>query len=421
MAFNAPADESSSVAASSIVKPSGPAPITTPSWEPKVDRWLDLTTLSYSNRYRSVFDADGAHSFSQGQQRILATGKFKFDAAGQYGIGFHLSSGRYFNWSYADYIGGGQSEFLAKTEAKMTPTQQYILAVYGTPVPTGFLNSGGGQVYLRQLFLTAEPIRGITAEFGGIAIKHGVNSEATSYDDDGYMSGERLTIKRPKQIWLSEVSYTRGYLGDLYKPNFFARADRLSTANYWQILGRKDFGERVSVSADYTVTTPDGNPDPLKTTREGIFADVHESKVFDSARFEAYQRTAFAHYAGGSPIPTAKGYALTVTRAFKKFASVDAGLVNVDTDYIGYIGSSVQAIILGLTVNGDQYGIGKRYFVRPTIPLTSYMSLTGYFNHVYGDSIAQASAKEICIWNTQAVTAGLVFDVKKLFFHPHAL
>jgi hypothetical protein len=386
-----------------------------PTWQSKFDRWVDVDTLSYGNRYRSTFDADGAHSFDQGQQRILAGGKFKFDAAGRYGIGFHMSSGRYFNWAYADFIGGGQSDFLAKTAAKMSPYQLYIMNV--EPLPAGFLNSGGGQLYLRQLFLSAQPIRGITAEFGGLAINHGVNSEATSYDDDGYMSGERITIDRPKQIWLSEVSYTRGYLGDLYTPNFFARADRLSTSNYWQILARKDLGKRVSVSADYTATTPEGQPTLVKTTREGLFADVHRSHVFDSARFEAYQRINEGNFAVGVPYTGGKGFALTVTRSFKKRFSVDTGLADIDINYVGLTGSIPQADILGLAVNGDQYGLGKRYFVRPTIPLTSYMSLTGYFNHIFDTTDPAVGGSAVEVWNAQSLTAGVVFDAKKLLFH----
>ena len=416
LALNTPPaePEAAPTAASAVIKPA--APVAVPSWESQVDRWVDLNTLSYGNRYRSTFDAEGARSFDQGQQRILADGKFKFDAAGRYGIGFHLSSGRYFNWAYADFIGGGQSDFLARTEAKMSPTQVYYMTQVSA-LPDGFLNSGGGQLYLRQLFLTAEPIRGITAEFGGIPINHGVNSEATSYDDDGYMTGERISVKRPQNIWLSEVSYTRGYLGDLYTPNFFARGSRLSTTNYQQILGRKDFGKRISVSADYTYTLPEQEAVYVKTTREAIFADVHQSRVFDAARFEAYQRiNEGVYHVGYGTVSTGKGYALTVTRGFRKHFSVDAGMADIDPNYIVYIGSSVQALVLGLTVNGDQYGIGKRYFVRPTIPLTKSVSLTGYFNHIYGSSAPEV-ANSTDIWNAQALTAGLVFDARKLFFH----
>jgi len=386
-----------------------------PGWETSLNRWLDLDEFAYGSRYRSTFDQDNAHSFNQGQQRLVASGKFKFDKEGRYGIGFHLSSGRYFNWAYADFIGGGQHQFIDNTEAKMTPYQLYLMSI--VPFSDGFYNSGGGQLYLRQVYLTAEPIRGITAEFGGFAINHGVNSEATSYDDDGYMSGERLTVKRPKQLFFSELSYTRGYLGDLYTPNFFARGERLSRSNYWQVLGRKDFGKRIAVSADYTYTTPEGAPFFLKTTREAISADVHESKVFDKVRFEAYQRLNDGVYAPGFLFPEGKGYALTVSRNIKKRVALDAGFANIDLAYVNNLGLNVQAIVLGLAVNGDQYGVGKRYFVRPTVPLTKSVSLTASYNHLYGNNITPDPAENLDIWNKQSLTAGIVVDIKKALFH----
>jgi hypothetical protein len=418
LAFNAPSDESAPAAASSVVKPSAPASVTTAAWEPKVDRWLDLNTMSYSARYRSTFDNLGSRSFEQGQQRIIADGKFKFDEQGRYGVGFHLSSGRYFNWAFADFIGGGQHEFITRIEKKMSPTQVGFLGQI--PYPKGFFNSGGGQVYLRQLFLTAEPVNGIEAQFGGIAINHGVNTEATSYDDDGYMVGERITVKRPKQLWLSEVSYTRGYVGDLYTPNFFARGQHLAVTNYSQYLFRKDFGKRISVSTDYTISAPEGLT-KIKTTREAIFANVHESKVLDGVRFEAYQRINGANIAGstfaGSGFVAGKGYALTLTRRLSTHGSVDAGLVNIDGMSLVYLGANPQAAVLGLGLNGDQYGLGNRFFVRPTIVLTKSVSLVGYFTHTYNYTPTDAF---VDIWNKQALNVGFVVDAKKLFF-PHKI
>jgi hypothetical protein len=377
----------------------------------QLDRWLDLRTFDYGNRYRSIFASSGAHGFSQGQEKLIADGKFKFDADGKYGLGFHLSSGRYFNWAYADYMGGGQHEFIDNLEAKSTRRTLGILSQPGA-FPDGFFKSGGAQVYLRELFLTAQPVKGVEAQFGGLAIEHGVNTEATSYDDDGYMVGERLSIKRPKQIFLSEVAYTNGYLGDYYVPNFFARGERLAESNYQQILVRKDFGKRLDVSADYTVTTPPGFPTHLRTSREGIYADIKESKVVDSVRFEAYQRidpvtTISAHpftFAG------ANGYALTLTRRVGKHFSADAGVADIDADYFVYLGQNTVASIYQLSPNGDQYSQGKRYFVRPTIPLNHYLSLTGYYSHIFdykSDGIGQ-------IWNAQALTAGMVVNLKSL-------
>ena len=390
------------------------SPVTIPApWQGKVERWLDLNSFNYGARYRSTFDENGARSFDQGQQRLVADGKFKFDEKGRYGIGFHLSSGRYFNWAYADFIGGGQHDFINNSFAKMTPFEQYIFTV--EPPPAGFYNSGGGQLYLRQLFLAAEPVNGVKFEFGGFGINHGVNSEATSYDDDGYMSGERVSLERPKQFWLSEVSYTRGYLGDLYTPNFFARGSRLSQSNYWQILGRKDFGKRFAVSADYTFTRPEGAPFYLKTTREAILVDTRRSKAVDKVRFEAYQRINGGMYGPGFAFPDGKGFALTLSRDFTHRFALDAGIADIDPSYVNNLGVNVQAIILGLTTNGDQYGIGKRYFVRPTIRVGHDVSLVAAYSHLFGDATV-SPAGEVDAWNAQSLTAGFQFDIKQALF-----
>jgi hypothetical protein len=60
-------------------------------------------------------------------------------------------------------------------------------------------------------------------------------------------------------------------------------------------------------------------------------------------------------------------------------------------------------------LNGDQYGQGKRYFARPTIQLTSSLSLQGYITRLWG---TQSDPTQL-IWNKQAVGAGLVFDLRK--------
>lgn len=406
-------DSTGSSAASSTA--SRPAPAI-PSWENSFDRWVDLNTLTYSARYRSVLDVDGARSFDQGQERFIADGKFKFDQDGRYGIGFHASSGRYFNWAYAGFIGGGQVDFIHNTELNMSPMQLYIMNV--APFQPGFFNADGTQVYFRQFFFTAQPIKGIEVQFGGLGIDRGVNSEATSYDDDGYIDGERISVRRPKQLFFSEISFTRAYIGDTYTPNFFARGDELAISNYRQYLVRKDFGKRVAVSGDYTYTEPQFGAFYLKTVREAVLGDIHESKIFDSVRWEAYQRLNAGNYAVGYPFPSGHGSAMTVSKDFKKRLSIEAGYANIDLNYITNMGLDVQALILGLTVNGDQYGVGNRWFARPTIPLTKSVSLVGNFNHLYGHGVEPPVPT--AIWNAQAFSAGFVIDGKKLFFHQPA-
>src|ERR1700761_5156360 len=76
---------------------------------PPTARWLDLPTISFSQRYRNQYGDDGYHYFEDGQQRSLIAGRIKIDEEGKYAIGFRASSGRSFNWAYADYAGDGFS------------------------------------------------------------------------------------------------------------------------------------------------------------------------------------------------------------------------------------------------------------------------------------------------------------------------
>src|SRR5438093_1087337 len=46
--------------------------------------------------------------------------------------------------------------------------------------------------YVKQLYLSAMIARGVEVQAGGLYVNHGENTEITSYDDDGYLMGERI-------------------------------------------------------------------------------------------------------------------------------------------------------------------------------------------------------------------------------------
>jgi hypothetical protein len=411
LAFNAPSEESAPVAASSIVK-SAPATVTAPSWEPKFDRWIDLKEFDFSMRYRGVTDSNGAHEFSQGQQRGVIDGKFKLDEQGKYGIVFHASTGKTFNWSYANFIGGGNKEALAKEYAKASPSMQgglYAEETYLDPndVKDSY-NSGGWSFYMRRLYLDIEPIKGIEAEYGSLDFNRGAASEITTYDNDGYISGARILIKRPKQLFLDEISVTYAYMGDLYKPNMFARTNRFTQSNYHQFLVRKQVGKHLNTSFDYTWQSK------IQTLNEAVWVNIPESRVINSVRFETYQRINTATFPEEPAVytaPTGKGFAVTLAKKVNSRVAVDGGYASIDlNDTIRtreFFSSGI-----GLDVNGDSYGIGKRVFVHPVIKLTPYLEATAFYTHQSGP----ANSIYSLIWNHQALQAGLNFDIKKALF-----
>ena len=377
----------------------------------RFERWIDLKEFDGSLRYRNVTDANQVNEFSQAQQRGVIDGKFKFDRQGRYGIGFHGSSGKTFNWAYADFMGGGNAQALALEGAKAKPSQLSALG-YGKLVEPGtyaaMKNSGGWSFYVRRLFLDVEPVEGVQAQYGSIDLNRGAGSEITTYDNDGYLDGGRISIKRPKNLFFDEASVTYGYLGDLYTPNFFARGQRLAHSNYHQFLIRKAVKNRVDASFDYTWQ------DKANTFREAANVKLPELKIVDSVRLEAYQRINQIRYRELKLYrDVGNGFGITATKKIKR-VSLDVGVADVDENSI-VMTQLILSAIYGLSLNGDSYGIGKRGFVRPTVKLTPYLDASGFYTQQWGTIVNP----NITVWNKQAFNVGLNLDMKKLLFPEH--
>ena len=369
------------------------------------DRWLILNEMDFSLRYRSTFDSNNAHQYDQGQQRSIVDGKFKFDEAGRYGIAFHASTGKYFNWAYADFMGGGNEAGFNREFARATPTQQVAVAAYEGPQQEAKQTaSGGWSFYVRRLYLDIEPVKGFEGQYGSLDINRGAASEITTYDNDGYITGERLLIKRPENLFFDEASITYAYFGDLYTPNFFARGERLAHSNYHQFLLRKQAGKRVNASFDYTWQ------DASNTYRQAVEVKIPESRVIDAVRVEVYERTNEISFRGVQDfVAGKKGYAITASRknTFHR-VDLDAGYAHIDEEQ-AVLTQSESAATLTMGVNGDSYGMGNRYFVHPTIKLSSCLSATSFYTHEIGNF----SIPDQILWNKQNLNAGLVLDLKK--------
>jgi hypothetical protein len=378
-------------------------------WRKGLDRWLQMNEMTYSMRYRAVTDINGAHEFNQGQERSILDGRFKFDEQGKYALAFHASSGKYFNWAYSDFMGGGNKQAFALSQASATPTEQVKFGRAESLDAANYMASqasGGWSFYVRQLYLDVQPIKGIEFQGGGLDINRGAASEITTYDYDGYITGERLLIMRPKQLFLDEISVTYAYLGDVFTPNLFARLDTFEHSDYHQFMLRKHFGKRLDTSFDYTWQNA------ANMLHEDALLNVKESRLVDSVRIEYYQRLNGIYYPNVPHVPTfyrtgGNGYAVTLDKKVK-LGSIEAGFDSYDLQsgaltQVGVLG------VMGMALNGDQYGQGKRYFARPTIQLTSSLSLQGYITRLWG---TQSDPTQL-IWNKQAVGAGLVFDLRK--------
>jgi hypothetical protein len=343
--------------------------------EGKLSRWFDLDTLSFSLRYRSTDDKYGTKLFQFGQQRSLIDGKLKLDSEAKYTVNFHISSGRYFNWAYADEIGGSFSDRAPNTRLRLPPALALAFA-QAKAADTTKTNSisRGWEMYVRQLYLSASPVKQLTFEFGSMPIEHGVNTEMTTYDDDGYMEGGRVRLKDPDHLFFDQLTATFGYLGDIYLPNLFDRGNRFSQSNYHQFLIEKKLTGRLDASIDWTEHIG------THTWREALLVKTGELKVLDSARLELYQRTndivlSGERFAGGN------GFGITAAKDITKQWHIEGGYASIDRNYAVYNGSRFLTVA-GHSINGDAYAIGNRFFARASYKPTRYFSLFGYATHI---------------------------------------
>lgn len=106
--------------------------------------------------------------------------------------------------------------------------------------------------YLKHLWLSASPARGLTIEAGGLDLLHGVATDLTGYAFEGYMTGQRLLIGPPALPFLDELSAAVGFLGDLDRPGVARRLRRLDEVNFAQLVGTRAWGA-TALSADVSV------------------------------------------------------------------------------------------------------------------------------------------------------------------------
>jgi hypothetical protein len=157
-----------------------------------------ITTALISIRMRSAGDLPLKNSTKdrielEQQHKEKFEGFLNLDKAGIFSLHASLSSGYYFTRSYAE-------------------------TGWGTP----WYQERGANLFLRQLYMQVEPVKGLQIQYGSLPIEHGTISENISYDEDGYIAGERIMLKRPKDYFFDEVAITYAYIGDYTKPNMFS-------------------------------------------------------------------------------------------------------------------------------------------------------------------------------------------------------
>jgi hypothetical protein len=353
-------------------------------------RWIDLQTATVSFRYRWVksnqrvtpamhvtqpfLPAGEFVKINQAQQQQIYEFDVKFDKAARYKLHTRLSSGDWFTRSYAE-VGWGET----------------------------FNGEKGWKVLPRQFYLSAEPVRGVEIQYGGLGINRGENTEHTTYDNDGFITGQRLSVKRPDKVWFDEVSVTYAYIGDFYKPNFFERAKRLGQSNYHQYLVGKKFGKRAAVSVDYSSHAT------ISHLREGITVNTPELKFVKNFKADFYQR--LEDYRG---VKKGWGYNLQAEMSFADKLDVTAGFAKTDYRYNVLTHEKYparQALYAqpAGTLTADRMIRGMSPFVSWKYRVSKYYSFLGFW------AMDVNKPKPLpFVYNADHVSFGVQFDVRNM-------
>jgi hypothetical protein len=296
---------------------------------------VEFQNITLSSRYRYVENSKGLVTNNQLQSGLTMKFRSRIDAAGKLTVNAGLFTGGSFT--------------------------------------SGWNNSGAGtgdlvtNLYLKHLWVEAKPFEGVQLQVGSLAIQRGESTEITSYDNDGYITGERLSLKQPKLFWFDEVAVTYGHLGDLNTPQAYRRLNRLAESNYHQFFAARKVG-RVSFSADYTFHSG------VETLREAGKIDTTGTGIADSIQFEAYQRL---------DKKPASGFAVFGERSFTKRIKAGIGYATLDPDSGG--------------LNGDKFNRGNRAYMTSTFVLTPQLSVATFVQQAVGNGFPVSNRQRVDI------------------------
>jgi hypothetical protein len=311
-----------------VQKPTEPKTAASRPLKAVIARWLDLQTATLNLRYRYVDTSAGVVTTNQLQHREALRGRVKFDAGGQYALNFGLFTGVRFSSGW-DNTGWG-------------------------------INDAQKNIAFKALFASAQPWKGVEGQLGGLYIIKGESTELTTYDEDGYITGERITIRRPDVLFLDEVSVTSAYfVGGTGPANIpiSKRLPHIDEQNYQQYLLDKKIGKRVAASLDYT------RESGRTTWRQAINLKMPEAKALDSAIVEVYQRT---------HVNPDRGFAVTLEKAITRKLTVNGGYASIDPRYG--------------PLNADRFNIGNRAFVMTTYNFSPQLLASFFITTAVGEN-----------------------------------
>ena len=208
--------------------------------------------------------------------------------------------------------------------------------------------------YVKQLYFSAAPIRGIEAQVGGLYFNRGESTEVTTYDDDGFLMGERIAIRKPAHLFFDELSATRAAIGSPATPGVLRRIDLFAHPDYWQVQAVKRFGRVLSASADATSAFG------ARTIRLAVAVRLPPGSPVAAVRVEQYRRV---------DVDPAGGFGVSVERPVAPWLKVQGGYATIDERYGG--------------LNADRIQRGPRVFAIAAISLPAGLAVQLFFTRAF--------------------------------------
>lgn len=287
----------------------------------KIKRWFEFDQLTIATRYHFIENENNGKAANNDQYQFVAKFKFKFDRQAKYNLVGNFSTGSTFTTSWnATGWGTGKSQ---------------------------------KNFNLRQLYFDAKPDKAVEIQIGGLYENYGESSEAISYDNDSYLTGERLQIRLPKRLYFDEVSLTLARVADINVPDVFRRFRHFGKQNYHQFLVRKQFGKSVGFSADYTAESG------VDTFHQAWKFKLPAKSFIDTFLFEQYER-----------VDPDRNYGFNAygEKKLTKIFTIGSGLADI----------RIKAL------NGDRFVPGKRAYLNGVAKLNREFTVTALFTQGVG-------------------------------------
>jgi hypothetical protein len=278
--------------------------------EPPLRRWFEIQNFTVYTRYRFIENSKDVTTSNQLQYKDSFRARFNIDAARRFTVNFGYFSGNSFTSTWDNWGVGNDTAFDGKNN------------------------------YMKQLYAAAIPIAGLEVQGGGLYVSRGEGDEFLTYDDDGYLVGGRVSVRRPRQMYLDEITVTRASIGPLNTPALSERWKDLEHLNYTQLLGVKRFNHIAAGSLSYERQVG------ADIMRAAVTLRFSKAAPVSNLRFEQYRRF---------NLHPAAGFALWAERPITRHFRLQGGYVTVDQFYGGW--------------NADRMLSGRRFFAIGTIPI----------------------------------------------------